>query len=56
MPWGEGDTPLAEILRLMRDEKYKFMATIELEYKIPDGSDAVKEVRNVLSIVRMRLG
>jgi sugar phosphate isomerase/epimerase len=44
MPWGEGDTPLTAILQLMRDEKYKFPGTIELEYDIPAGSDAVKEV------------
>src|ERR1700712_1481554 len=44
MPWGEGDTPIKEVLALMKKEKYKFPATIELEYKIPDGSDAVKEV------------
>jgi sugar phosphate isomerase/epimerase len=44
MPWGEGDTPLTAILQLMRDNKYKFPGTIELEYDIPPGSDAVKEV------------
>jgi len=44
MPWGEGDTPIKEVLALMRKDKYKCPATIELEYKIPDGSDAVKEV------------
>jgi sugar phosphate isomerase/epimerase len=44
MPWGEGDTPIKEVLALMKKNKYKFPATIELEYKIPDGSDAVKEV------------
>ncbi|WPP49469.1 sugar phosphate isomerase/epimerase family protein [Catalinimonas niigatensis] len=42
--WGQGDTPLREILQLMKQEKYPFMATIELEYPIPEGSDAVKEV------------
>jgi sugar phosphate isomerase/epimerase len=45
MPWGDGDTPLREILQLMKAEKYPFMATIELEYPIPEGSDAVKEVQ-----------
>jgi hypothetical protein len=30
---------------LLKTNKYKFPATIELEYKIPDGSDAVKEVK-----------
>jgi sugar phosphate isomerase/epimerase len=44
MPWGEGDTPIKEVLTLMKTKKYKFPATIEQEYKIPDGSDAVKEV------------
>ena len=28
----------------MRKEKWTFPANIELEYKIPEGSDAVKEV------------
>jgi sugar phosphate isomerase/epimerase len=44
MPWGQGDTPIKDVLTLMKNKKYKFPATIELEYKIPDGSDAVKEV------------
>ena len=44
MPWGQGDTPIKEVLQLMKKEGYKFPATIEQEYKIPDGSDAVKEV------------
>lgn len=44
MPWGQGDTPIKEVLALMKKKKYKFPATIELEYAIPAGSDAVKEV------------
>jgi sugar phosphate isomerase/epimerase len=44
MPWGQGDTPIAEVLKLMQTNKYKFPATIEFEYDIPAGSDAVKEV------------
>ena len=48
MPFGEGDTPITEVLQLMRDEKYKFAATIELEYEIPEGSDPVKEVKRCL--------
>lgn len=55
LPWGQGDTPLAEVLRLMRDQKYKFPATIELEYQIPDGSDAVKEVSKCLDYCRKAL-
>lgn len=56
MPWGQGDTPLKEVLQLMRDEKYKFMGTIELEYPIPEGSDAVKEVRNCIEFCKNAIG
>ena len=45
MPCGEGDTPLKEILTLLKTKKYKIPASIELEYDIPAGSDAVKETK-----------
>ncbi len=44
LPWGQGKTPIREILQLMRKEKWTFPADIELEYKIPQGSDSVAEV------------
>ena len=44
MPWGQGDTPLKEILLLMRAQKYKFQATIELEYPVPAGSTTLAEI------------
>lgn len=44
LPWGEGKTPIKDILQLMKKEKWTFPADIELEYKIPAGSDAVAEV------------
>ncbi len=53
--WGSGDTPLAEALRLMRDNKYEFPATIELEYDVPDGSNAVAEVQKCLEYCRKAL-
>lgn len=56
MPWGEGDTPLGDILRLLRDEQYGFIAAIELEYKIPDGSDAVKEVQKCINFCKEAVG
>ena len=55
MPWGEGDTPLKEILQLMKKEQYTFMATIELEYKIPEGSDALKEVAKCIAFCKAAL-
>ncbi len=44
LPWGQGKTPIKEILQLMRKEKWTFPADIELEYNIPRGSDSVAEV------------
>jgi len=55
LPWGQGQTPLKEILRLMRDEKWTFPADIELEYRIPPGSDAIKEVKRCLEFCREAL-
>ena len=44
MPFGQGDTPVALILQLMKREKWTFPGDIELEYRVPEGSDAVAEV------------
>ncbi|WP_247234142.1 sugar phosphate isomerase/epimerase [Telluribacter sp. SYSU D00476] len=55
LPWGEGDTPIVEVLQLMRKNKYKFPATVELEYEIPAGSDAVKEVAKCVEYARKAL-
>jgi len=44
LPWGQGKTPIRETLQLMRKEKWTFPADIELEYKVPPGSDPVAEV------------
>jgi sugar phosphate isomerase/epimerase len=41
--WGTGQTPIKEVLQLMRKNKYTFPANIENEYPIPTGSDAVAE-------------
>jgi sugar phosphate isomerase/epimerase len=43
VPFGQGDTPVAPILQLVKREKWTFPADIELEYPIPQGSDAVAE-------------
>lgn len=56
LPWGEGDTPIIEALQLMSKNQYHFPASIELEYQIPAGSDAVKEVAKCVEYARKALG
>lgn len=53
--WGTGDTPIVQILQTMKKNKYKFPGTIELEYEIPAGSDAVKEVAKCVEYSRKAL-
>ena len=55
LPWGEGDTPIVEILQTMSSKQYKFPATVELEYQIPEGSDAVKEVKKCVEYCKNAL-
>lgn len=43
--WGKGDTPIVEVLQLVRDNSFKFTASVELEYRIPSGSNRVNEVK-----------
>jgi sugar phosphate isomerase/epimerase len=45
MPWGKGETPIADILLLIKKNKWPIYVDIELEYPVPEGSDAVAEVR-----------
>ncbi len=55
LPWGQGDTPLLQVLKLMREQKYTFPATVELEYQIPSGSNAVAEVKKCVAFCRNAL-
>jgi sugar phosphate isomerase/epimerase len=56
LPWGTGETPIKEILQMVSKNKWKIPASIELEYDIPEGSDAVKEVRKCVDYCRNALG
>ncbi len=50
--WGTGDTPIAEVVTLIRDNGYTFPITVELEYEIPEGSDAVQEVKRSFDYIK----
>jgi sugar phosphate isomerase/epimerase len=54
-PFGEGDTPIADALRLIRDRGWNIQATIEFEYRVPDGSDRTIEMARALDYCRTAL-
>ena len=55
LAWGTGETPIKEILQMVAKNKWKVPASIELEYQIPEGSDAVKETRKCVEYCRSAL-
>jgi sugar phosphate isomerase/epimerase len=55
LPWGTGETPIKEILQLVKKNKWKIPGSIELEYNIPEGSDAVKEVQKCVEYCKSAL-
>ena len=55
LPWGTGDTPVKEILQTVKKNKWTMPATIEFEYDVPAGSDAVKEVVKCLQYCKAAL-
>jgi len=54
-PWGQGDTPLSDVLRLIQMNQWDIYCDIELEYKIPEGSDAVIETGKCVNYVKKLL-
>ena len=55
LAWGTGDTPIREMLQLVKKNGWRMPVTIELEYEVPAGSDAVKEVVKCLAYCRQAL-
>jgi sugar phosphate isomerase/epimerase len=51
LPWGQGDTPIAEVLRMMRKERWDIPANIEFEYP----GDPLVEVPKCLQFCRQAL-
>jgi sugar phosphate isomerase/epimerase len=55
VPFGQGDTPIKEVLLLIRDNKWNIQATLEFEYPVPEGSDRMTEIRKSLDYCRAAL-
>ena len=55
LPWGKGETPIKAILQLVKKNKWKIPGSIELEYDVPEGSDAVQEVKKCVEFCRTAL-
>jgi sugar phosphate isomerase/epimerase len=55
VPWGAGDTPIKETLKLMQKEKYPFPGIIEMEYAVPQGSDLMTELAKCVEFCKNAL-
>ena len=55
LPFGSGETPIKEILQTIKKNKWTFPVSIELEYAIPEGSDAVQEMKKCVQYCRTAL-
>jgi sugar phosphate isomerase/epimerase len=55
LPWGEGQTPIKEVLQLLKKEKWPIYGDIEVEYKIPPDSSPVAEVAKCVQFCKEAL-
>ena len=55
-PWGEGDTPIKEVLQLLRKERYDIPANIEYEYAAHAKGDTLTEVTRCFDYAKKAIG
>jgi sugar phosphate isomerase/epimerase len=51
LPWGQADTPIKAVLQLLETNQWPIPAEVELEYRIPAGSNSVEEVKKCMAIM-----
>jgi sugar phosphate isomerase/epimerase len=52
MPWGEGDTPIRDVLRCLKKNKWAIPAGIEFEYNVPEGSTWTAEIARCVTYAK----
>lgn len=55
VPWGQGDTPVREVLQYMKKERSLFQATIEFEYTPAEGSNVMTEIAKCVQFCKAAL-
>jgi sugar phosphate isomerase/epimerase len=55
MPWGQGDTPLKEVLRLVKKNKYRIPFSAEYAYRTPAGSTTTADLKKCVAFMRQAL-
>ena len=55
LPWGQGQTPIKEVLQVLKQDKWPIYGGIELEYRVPPESDAIKEVAKCVEYCKAAL-
>jgi len=51
-PFGKGETPIADVLLLLKKEQWLIDVFVEMEYDVEPGSDPVKEVAKCIDYMR----
>lgn len=54
-PFGQGDTPVRPVLQAIRGNKWNIRPIIEFEYRVPEGSTRVAEIKKCLEYCRESL-
>jgi hypothetical protein len=54
-PFGQGETPIKEVLQLLKKEKWRIQGTIEFEYRIPEGSTRMAEIAKCVAYCKNAL-
>jgi sugar phosphate isomerase/epimerase len=55
VPFGQGDTPITATLQFIRKNGWPIQATIEFEYKVPEGSDRMSEMAKCVEFCKTAL-